>query len=305
MKQAQPLPRTPGPLDTIPVLQVVEKAPGIASETARRFFSNRLSVLGLLVVLVIVGTALLADLLAPYPRDFVFFTDMLKDPSPNHLLGTDASGRDFLSRVMHGARTSMLVGLMVPLLAALVGIPVGAIAGWRGGRFDALFLRVVEIWTAIPTYMLAILFVAVWGGGVDKLILYLVIVSWIGLARLARAQVVSLKSREYVLSARALGASDRRLLMNHILPNAAGPMVVGLVMAIPAAIFVEAGLSYLGLGVNDPVPSWGKMITEGGGYASSNPILMTVPIILVAVTMLAFTFVGDGLRDAFDPHSRP
>lgn len=305
MKQAEPLPRTPAPVSTLAAPQVVEKAPGIASETARRFFSNRLSVLGLLVVLLIVGTALLADLLAPHPRDFVYFADMLGDPSPEHLLGTDASGRDFLSRVMHGARTSMLVGLMVPLLAALIGIPVGALAGWRGGRFDSLFLRVVEIWTAIPTYMLAILFVAVWGGGLDKLILYLVIVSWIGLARLARAQVVSLKSREYVLSARALGASDRRLLMNHILPNAAGPVVVGLIMAIPAAIFVEAGLSYLGLGVNDPVPSWGKMITEGGSYASSNPILMTVPIILVAVTMLAFTFVGDGLRDAFDPHSKP
>lgn len=199
----------------------------------------------------------------------------------------------------------MLVGLTVPILAALLGVPIGAFAGWRGGRVDALFMRVVEIWTAIPTYMLAILFVAIWGGGLDKLILYLTIVSWIGLARLSRAQVVSLKGREYVLSAKALGASDRRLLLQHILPNAAGPMVVGLVMLIPAAIFVEAGLSYLGLGVKDPVPSWGKMITEGGAYASSNPILMTVPIILIAVAMLAFTFVGDGLRDAFDPHSKP
>ena len=152
----------------------------------------------------------------------------------------------------------MLVGLTVPLLAALLGIPVGAIAGWRGGRFDSLFMRVVEIWTAIPTYMLAILFVAVWGGGLDKLILYLVIVSWIGLARLARAQVVSLKSREYVLSARALGASDRRLLIQHILPNAAGPLVVGLVMAIPAAIFVEAGLSVPGPGRQGPRAELGQ-----------------------------------------------
>jgi len=285
--------------------QAVEKAPGIVSETARRFVSNRLSMVGLLFVGLILGTAILADLIAPHPRDYVFFTAMLADPSPEHLLGTDATGRDFLTRAMHGARTSMTVGLMVPLLAALVGIPVGAVAGWRGGRFDSLFLRVVEIWTAIPTYMLAILFVAVWGGGLDKLILYLVIVSWIGLARLARAQVVSLKGREYVLSARALGASDRRLIVHHILPNAAGPLVVGLVMAIPAAIFVEAGLSFIGLGVNDPIPSWGKMITEGGAFVSSNPILMIVPIILVAVTMLAFTFVGDGLRDAFDPHSKP
>lgn len=298
---AQGFPGVPTVAAPVPV----EKAPGILRETARRFFGNRLSVLGLLVVLAIIVVAVLADVLSPYPRDFVFFANMLENPTPEHLLGTDASGRDFLSRIMHGARTSMLVGLSVPVLAALLGIPIGAMAGWKGGRFDAFFMRVVEIWTAIPTYMLAILFVAVWGGGLDKLILYLTIVSWIGLARLSRAQVVSLKGREYVLSAKALGASDRRLLLQHILPNAAGPLVVGLVMLIPAAIFVEAGLSYLGLGVKDPVPSWGKMITEGGAYASSNPILMTIPIILIAVAMLAFTFVGDGLRDAFDPHSKP
>ncbi len=293
------------PLPSLSAPVPVEKAPGILRETGRRFLGNRLSVLGLLVVALIMLTALLADVLAPYPRDYVFFADMLKDPSPAHLLGTDASGHDFLSRVIHGARTSMLVGLSVPIFAAFLGVPIGAWAGWRGGRTDALFMRVVEIWTAIPTYMLAILFVAVWGGGLDKLILYLTIVTWIGLARLSRAQVVALRSREYVLSAKALGASDRRLLLQHILPNAAGPLVVGLVMLIPAAIFVEAGLSYLGLGVRDPVPSWGKMITEGGPYASSFPILMTVPIILIAVAMLAFTFVGDGLRDAFDPHSKP
>jgi oligopeptide transport system permease protein len=300
-ERAQGFPGVPTVAAPVPV----EKAPGILRETARRFFGNRLSVLGLLVVLLIIVTAVLADVLAPYPRDFVFFANILENPTPAHLLGTDASGRDFLSRIMHGARTSMLVGLSVPVLAALLGVPIGAMAGWKGGRFDAIFMRVVEIWTAIPTYMLAILFVAVWGGGLDKLILYLTIVSWIGLARLSRAQVVSLKGREYVLSAKALGASDRRLLLQHILPNAAGPMVVGLVMLIPAAMFVEAGLSYLGLGVKDPVPSWGKMITEGGSYASSNPILMTIPIILIAVAMLAFTFVGDGLRDAFDPHSKP
>ncbi|MFN8622768.1 MAG: ABC transporter permease [Chloroflexota bacterium] len=298
---AQGFPAVPTTAAPVPV----EKAPGIVRETARRFLGNRLSVLGLLVVLLIMLVALLADVLSPYPRDYVFFANMLENPTPQHLLGTDASGRDFLTRLMHGARTSMLVGLSVPILAALLGVPIGAMAGWKGGRFDSLFMRVVEIWTAIPTYMLAILFVAVWGGGLDKLILYLTIVTWIGLARLARAQVVSLKGREYVLSAKALGASDRRLLLQHILPNAAGPLVVGLVMLIPAAMFVEAGLSYLGLGVKDPVPSWGKMITEGGAYASSNPILMTIPIILIAVAMLAFTFVGDGLRDAFDPHSKP
>lgn len=304
MKRAEsvPAPILPGVLTGTPP---IEAAPGIVAETARRFFANRLSVVGLLVAGLIIATAVLADVLAGYPRDFMVLSETLQLPSPAHVLGTDAVGRDFLSRILHGARTSMLVGLLVPLLTALVGIPVGAFAGWRGGRFDALFLRVVEVMTAIPTYMLVILFVSIWGRGVDKLILILVIVSWIGLARLARAQVVALRAREYVLSARALGASDRRLLIYHILPNAAGPMVVGVVMAIPAAIFVEAALSFLGLGVNDPIPSWGKMLAEGLTYASSNQLLVLIPIILIAVTMLAFTFVGDGLRDAFDPHSRP
>lgn len=301
----------PGDLRTYPqpavppgVRDQVEKAPGLVSETARRFMANRLSVVGLAGVLLILGAALLADLVAPYPPNYADFAQTLRPPSPEHLLGTDAVGRDFFSRILHGARTSMLVGLLVPLLAAVVGIPLGFVAAWRGGRTDALFLRLVEIMSAVPPYMLAIIFVAVWGSGLDKLILYLAIVSWIGLARLARAQVMALKPREYVLSARALGASNRRLLISHVLPNAAGPMVVGLVTAIPAAIFIEAGLSVLGLGVKDPIPSWGKMIPEGARYASSDPILVLVPIILIAATMLAFTFVADGLRDAFDPHGR-
>lgn len=288
------------PIATTPV----EVAPGVLAETARRFFSGRLSVVGLAVVLLLLFAAVFADPLAPTARDFAVFSETLQPPSREHLLGTDAVGRDFLTRILHGARTSMLVGLMVPLLSGLVGIPLGAAAGWRGGRLDALFLRVVEIVTAVPPYMVAILLVTIWGSGVEKLILYLAAIGWVGGARLARAQVVVLRPREYVLSARALGASDRRLLTQHILPNAAGPMVVGLVMAIPAAIFAEAGLSVLGLGVKDPIPSWGKMIAEGAPYASTHALLALIPIILIAITMLAFTFVGDGLRDAFDPHTQ-
>lgn len=279
----------------------VEVAPGVLAETARRFVANRLAVAGLVVVIFLVGAAVLADVLSPYPRDFATFSQVLKHPSPEHLLGTDAVGRDFLTRVLHAARTSILVGLLVPILAAVVGIPLGALAAWRGGRPDALFLRFVEIFTAVPPYMLVILLVSIWGSGVDKLILFLGATGWVGLARLARAQVVQIRPLEYVTSAHALGASDRRLFGQHILPNAAGPMVVVLVMSVPSAIFAEAGLSVLGLGVKDPIPSWGKMIAEGMPYAQSNPLLALIPIGLIAVTMLAFAFVGDGLRDAFDP----
>jgi len=282
----------------------VEVAPGILSETLRRFFANRLSVLGLIFIILILLAAIFADVLAPAPRDFVFFGHTLEPPGPGHPLGTDAVGHDFLTRLLYGARTSMLVGITVPLLAALIGIPIGAAAGWYGGRVDALFLRVIEIMTAIPLYIMVIILVAVFGAGVEKFILFLAAISWVGGARLARAQVVALKPREYVLSARALGASDRRLLTQHILPNAAGPLVVLFVMAIPGVIFIEAGLSILGLGVKDPIPSWGKMISEGAPYASSHPLLGLIPIFLIASTLLAFTFVGDGLRDALDPNSK-
>ena len=282
----------------------IETAPGTGAEAARRFFANRLAVAGLIVAVLIIAVAVLADFLAPYPRDFANFGEVLQYPSSGHPLGTDAVGRDFLSRVLHGARTSMIVGLIVPLLSALIGIPLGAWAGWHGGRFDFVFLRAVEVTTAIPGYMLAILLVTIWGGGLELLIFYFVIVGWVGFARLARAQFVALKPREYILSARSLGASDLRLMLRHILPNAAGPMVVILVIAIPEAIFAEAGLSVLGLGVKNPIPSWGKMIAEGAPYASTYWYLMVIPTVLIAVTMLAFPFVGDGLRDALDPHSQ-
>jgi ABC-type dipeptide/oligopeptide/nickel transport system permease subunit len=168
---------------------------------------------------------------------------------------------------------------------------------------DFAFLRVVEIMTAIPAFIVAIILVTIFGSGLDKLIVFFVLFGWIPEARLARAQFLAHRSREYVLSARALGASDTRLALRHVLPNAAGPMVVSLVIAIPAAILAEAGLSVLGLGVRDPIPSWGKMIAEGAGYVRSVPLLALIPTILIAVTTLAYTFVGDGLRDALDPHS--
>jgi ABC-type dipeptide/oligopeptide/nickel transport system permease subunit len=295
------LPTTPPMAIAAPAVEV---APGILSETARRFFSNRLSVLGLIVILLILFAAVFADFLAPAPRDYAVFKDTLLSPGPGHPLGTDAVGRDFLSRILYGARTSMLVGITVPLLAALIGIPMGAAAGWYGGKVDVVFLRIIEIMTAIPLYMMAIILVTIWGAGVEKIIIFLAAISWVGAARLARAQVVNLKPREYVLSAKALGASDRRLLTQHIAPNAAGPMAVALVMGVPGVIFIEAGLSVLGLGVKDPIPSWGKMIAEGAPYASSHPLLGLIPIFLIAFTLLAFTFVGDGLRDALDPNSK-
>jgi ABC-type dipeptide/oligopeptide/nickel transport system permease subunit len=280
----------------------VEVAPGVLREATRRFLSNRLACAGLVVAGLIVFCAAFADLVAPYGRDQANFAEILQEPSREHLLGTDAVGRDFMTRLIHGARTSMIIGLAVPLLTTLVGVPIGALAGWRGGWFDYLIQRVIEVKTALPNFVVAILLVTIWGSGLLQLILYLGVVGWLGGARFARAQFLALKQRDYVTAARAMGASDRRMMYQHILPNAAGPMIVALMTEIPAAIFAEAGLSFLGLGIKDPIPSWGKMISEGAPYAQVYWYLVLIPTVLIAVTMLAFTFVGDGLRDALDPH---
>lgn len=277
---------------------------GVWADIAARFLANRLAVGGLIVATFLVLGAVFADLLALAPPDYADFSEVLQFPSAKHPLGTDAVGRDFYSRVLYGARTSLLVGFSVPLLAALIGVPLGALAGWRGGWMDFLLLRVIEVLTALPSILVAILLVTIWGSGVEKLILYMAATSWVGVARLTRAQFLALREREYVLAARALGASDRRIMLQHILPNAAGPIIVGMMTAIPGAIFGEAGLSYLGLGVQDPVPSWGKMVAESQAYIQVYWHLALVPTVLIAVTMLAFTFIGDGLRDAFDPYMR-
>ena len=280
----------------------VEAAPGVLAEAARRFLGNRLACGGAVVASLILFCAVFADLVAPYGRDVANFAEILQGPSREHLLGTDAVGRDFLTRLIYGARTSMIIGLAVPLITTLIGVPIGATAGWKGGRFDFLVQRVIEIQTALPPFVVAILLVTIWGSGLLQLILYFSAVGWLGGARFARAQFLSLKQRDYVTAARAMGASDRRMMYQHILPNAAGPMIVALMTEIPAAIFGEAGLSFLGLGIKDPIPSWGKMIQEGAPYAQVYWYLVLFPTVLIAVTMLAFTFVGDGLRDALDAH---
>ena len=247
--------------------------------------------------------AVFAPLLAPTAYDYVVIQDILQAPSAAHVLGTDEVGRDLLSRVIYGARTSMLVGIVVPSIGVLIGVPLGAAAGWFGGRVDFFLLRIVEVTTAIPTIMVALLLVSVWGAGLDHLIFYFAIFSWVGIARLTRAQFLSLRDREFVTAARAIGTPSWRIITQHLLPNAAGPIIVVFVLGIPGAVFGEAGLSFLGLGVQDPIPSWGKMISQGSQYMQQSPLIGLVPILCIALTMLSFSFVGDGLRDALDPNA--
>jgi ABC-type dipeptide/oligopeptide/nickel transport system permease subunit len=273
------------------------------SDALRRFYHNRLAMFGLALVLFFIILAVFADLLAPYRYDQADFSKVLQFPflDPQHPLGGDEVGRDFLSRLIYGARTSLTVGLAVQLIAFGIGVPLGAVAGYRGGAVDFIVMRIVDIMTAFPGLLFAIFLITLWGGGLEKVILVLGLTSWLGALRLTRAQFLSLREKEFVGAARAIGATQKRIIFRHILPNALTPLLVAVSFGIPAAIFAEASLSFLGIGVNDPLPSWGKMVGVSGAYIRVYWHVGLFPTILIALTMLGFSFVGDGLRDALDP----
>ena len=272
-------------------------------DAARRFLRNRLAVLGLAIVLLFLFLAVFADLVAPFPYDKVYFDRVLRFPFelPGHPLGTDEVGRDYLSRLIYGARTSMTVGISVQMVAFLIGVPLGSLAGYVGGRTDFIISRFIDTMTAFPGLMFSILIISVWGGGITKVIFALSITSWIGIARLTRGQILSLREKEYVEAARCTGVGRNRIILRHLLPNALTPILVAISFGIPAAIFGEAGLSFLGIGINDPIPSWGKMVGVSNAYVRVYWHLALFPTIAVALAMLGFSFVGDGLRDALDP----
>lgn len=272
-------------------------------DAARRFFRNRLAVVGLVVVIFFLFLAVFADLIAPFPYDKADFSKVRLLPmvDPAHPLGTDEVGRDYLSRLIFGARTSMTVGITIQLVAVLIGVPLGGLSGYLGGKFDFFITRAIEIMTAFPGLIFSILIITLFGGGMWKVIFALSITSWIGIARLTRGQMLSLREKEYVEAARASGVTTRGILARHLVPNALSPILVAVSFGIPAAIFGEAGLSFLGIGINDPIPSWGKMVGVAGAYARTSWHMAFFPTLAIALSMLGFSFVGDGLRDALDP----
>jgi oligopeptide transport system permease protein len=276
----------------------------IWGDARRRFFRNRLAIAGLVVLCFILFLAIFADLIAPYRFDKADFSIVYLLPfkNPQHILGGDAVGRDYLTRLIYGARTSMLVGLTVPLIGFSIGVTLGALSGYLGGRFDFVIQRIVEIFTAVPPLLTALFLLSITGSGVGNVILVLGLTAWIEPTRLTRAQFLAYREKEFVSSARATGASDLRIVLAHILPNAMTPLLIAFTFAVPQAIFAEAGLSFLGLGITEPTASWGKMV--GGAIGNSIRVyyhLALFPTLMVALTMLSFSFVGDGLQEALDP----
>jgi oligopeptide transport system permease protein len=272
-------------------------------DARRRFFKNRLAVVGFVLVASFLLIALLAPWLAPYDYDEAFFdrTRLFPFQDPRHPLGTDDLGRDYLSRLIFGARTSLFVALVVQGISILIGVPLGALSGFAGGKVDFVITRVIDVMTAFPSLLFAILVSSVMAGGFRTVVVALSITSWIGYARLTRAQVLQLREQDYVAAASALGARQGRIIWQHILPNALSPLLVAISFGVPTTIFAEAGLSFLGFGVNDPIASWGKMVGVSSAYVRVYWHLALFPTIAIALTMLGFSFMGDGLRDALDP----
>lgn len=290
-------------LTTQPTPDKVIKPRSLLGDATRRFMRNRLAIVGGLIVGALIFIALFADFLAPYPYDQADLASALQFPSREHWMGTDQIGRDVYSRILYGARVSLAVGLGVELIALLVGIPLGLMAGMLGGKTDFIVMRLVEVFTAIPTLMLALLLVAIFGSNLSNIILAIGLVAWLDICRLLRAQLLSLRERDFVLAARTVGTKKWQVAVWHLLPNAIAPVIVAVTIGIPVAIFAESGLSFLGLGVNDPIPSWGQMVGSAMSYMRVYWYLGVFPTLAIAITMLGFTFVGDGMRDAFDAAS--
>jgi ABC-type dipeptide/oligopeptide/nickel transport system permease subunit len=267
----------------------------------RRLLRNRLAMFGLIGVVFLLFLAITADWIIPGPYDYQHFDAIQQAPSWQYPFGTDLNGRDMLSRMIYGARVSMSVALICQIAIILIAVPIGALAGYHSGKVDTVLMRVVDLFYAIPSLLLAILVMSVLGRGLENLFLAIVLTSWVTLARLTRAQMLSIREKEYVKSARTAGAGAFRIITRHMLPNALTPIVVAVTFGIPQIIFSEAALSFIGVGINPPTPSWGQMVGENQQYLRSDPYLAIIPALAIAFTMLVFTFLGDGVRDALDP----
>lgn len=271
---------------------------------ARRVVRNRLAAVGVVILVVLFVTAAGASWIAPYAPEAQIPTAALQGPSWTHPFGTDNIGRDIFSRVVFGTRVSLVVGLVSMVIAMFLGIALGLVSGYYGGLADTLIMRAMDALLAFPAILLAIFIVAVLGPSLMNAILAVGIVYTPTFARLVRAGALSIREQEFLEAARAMGAGDLRIMLNAILRNSLSPIIVQFSLGVGYAILVEAGLSFLGLGVQPPTPAWGSMLGAGRNYMAFAPWLTAFPGLAIFVTVLGFNFVGDGLREAFDPRMR-
>jgi len=277
---------------------------GPLREFWRRFSENRFAVAGLVVVVLLFILSFSASLITPYDPNAIDAWHVLLPPSSSHWFGTDDLGRDVLTRVIFGARISLMVGFVAVGISILIGTLVGLLSGFYGDWVDSFLMRGVDIVLCFPTFFLILAVITLLQPSIWTIMVIIGLTSWTGVARLVRAEVLSLKSRDFVLAARVLGASDARIIFRHILPNALSPLLVSATLGVAGAILIESSLSYLGLGVQPPMASWGNILTSGKEFIEFAWWLSLFPGLAILVTVLSYNLVGEGIRDALDPRRR-
>ncbi len=267
----------------------------------RTFRTNRFAVAGALVLVVMFSLAILAPFITPYEPNTLDAYHVLFPPSGSHWFGTDEVGRDVFTRMLYGARISLMVGFVAIGIATLIGTVVGLVAGYYGGWADSLLMRFVDIMFCFPTFFLILAVITLREPSIVNIMLIIGLTGWMGVARLVRAEVLSIRERDYVMAARAIGASDLRIIFRHIMPNALGPVLVSATLGVAAAILIESSLSFLGIGVPPPTPSWGNILTSGKEFLEFAWWLFLFPGLAITITSLSYYLVGEGIRDALDP----
>lgn len=284
--------------------ELVRESVSFGKDVWRRLKKDKLAMIGLCIVIFITLIAILAPVLTPYDYATQDLYNQNQLPSAEHYFGTDQFGRDVFTRVLYGARISMTVAYVSTVTTLVIGALYGGISGFIGGKVDLFMMRIVEILSGIPSMLYLILFMVKLGPGLHTIILSMSITGWLGMARMVRAQVIGLKNMEYVLAVRTLGVSETKILLRHLIPNSLGVIIVNLTLAVPSAIFNEAFLSFLGLGVSAPTASWGVLANEALSLYMLYPHQLLFPCLAICITIMAFNFLGDGLRDALDPKMR-
>lgn len=265
--------------------------------------SNPLALIGFIIIATIMLLAIFAPLIAPYDPDAIDVKAILLPPSDAHYMGTDGLGRDVFSRMLFGARISLLVGIVAVGIATAIGVVLGSIAGYYRGWVDVFIMRLVDVMLSIPTFFLILAVIAFLTPSIWNIMIVIGLTSWMGVTRLVRAEFLSLRGREFVLASETLGARDNRLIFKHLLPNSLTPVIVSSVLGVASAVLVESGLSFLGLGVQAPQASWGNILTDGKEYIQFAWWLSLFPGLAILITVLGYNLLGEGLRDVFDPRT--
>lgn len=269
----------------------------------KKTLANPLALAGFIIIALVLFLALLAPIIAPYDPDMIDVKSILLSPSSAHWMGTDGLGRDVLSRMLHGGRISLLVGLVAVGISTAIGIVLGALAGYYRGWVDTIIMRLVDIMLSIPSFFLILAVIAFLTPSIINVMIVIGLTSWMGVTRLVRAEFLSLSEREFVQASRTLGAKDFRLIFTHLLPNSLTPIIVSSVLGVASAVLLESGLSFLGLGVQAPQASWGNILTDGKEYIQFAWWLSLFPGLAILITVLGYNLLGEGLRDALDPRS--